>query len=300
MSEYEGDVVNAGERLPGAPEPMQVLTTDLGLQVAFDTWGEADAPLVLFGHGGGQTRHSWASTARRFAEAGYRAVAFDLPGHGDSDWPGDGDYGFEARLRNLQSFLNSLGGTRPVLIGASLSAETFLLAAGEARIDAAALVLADFAPRTREEGFERQRAFMGAHAGGFASLEAVAEAIAQHRGASRPVSLSGLAKVVRRGTDGRFYWHWDPRLLEWRSKEYPLRHARMVAASRRLAIPTLLVRGEHSDVLGEDGAQEFLGLVPQARYEVLPGVGHMVAGDGNDAFGDVALAFLRASPVAEP
>jgi non-heme chloroperoxidase len=277
---------------------MHVRSAANGLRIAFDTWGDPDAPLVLFGHGGGQTRHAWAPTAQRFAAAGYRAVAFDLPGHGDSDWMPDGDYSFEARLRHLESLVRLLGSPRPVLIGASLSAETFLLAAGERRIDAAALVLADFAPRTTDEGFERHRAFMRAHAAGFASLQEVADAIAQHRGTTRPLRHGGLAKVVRRGRDGRLYWHWDPRLLDWRTKEFPLRHARMVAASRGLTMPTLLVRGEHSDVLGEDGAQEFLGLVPHARYAVLQGAGHMVAGDRNDAFGDAALALLRDSPAA--
>jgi pimeloyl-ACP methyl ester carboxylesterase len=288
--------VNAGERLPGTPEPMQVRMTADGLRIAFDTWGDPAAPLVLFGHGGGQTRHAWTSTAQRFAAAGYRAVTFDLPGHGDSDWMPGGDYSFEARLHHLAAFVRLLGSPRPVLIGASLSAETFLLAAGERRIDAAALVLADFAPRTMDEGVERNRAFMQAHADGFASLQEVAEAIALHRGTTRPPRSDGLAKVVRRGRDGRFHWHWDPRLLDWRTKEFALRHARMVAAARGLEIPTLLVRGEHSDVLGEDGAQEFLGLVPHARYTVLRGAGHMVTGDRNDAFGDAALALLRDLP----
>jgi pimeloyl-ACP methyl ester carboxylesterase len=277
---------------------MQVRMTGDGLRIAFDTWGDPAAPLVLFGHGGGQTRHAWASTARRFAAAGYQAVAFDLPGHGDSDWMPDGDYGFEARLRHLASLVQLLGNPQPVLIGASLSAETFLVAAGERRVDAAALVLADFAPRTTDEGFERNRAFMQAHTDGFASLQDVAEAIAQHRGTTRPLRSDGLAKVVRRGRDGRFHWHWDPRFLDWRTKEFPLRHARMVAAARGIEIPTLLVRGEHSDVLDEDGAREFLGLVPHARYTILQGAGHMVAGDRNDAFGDAALALLRNLPAA--
>ncbi|WP_028997936.1 alpha/beta fold hydrolase [Azohydromonas australica] len=290
--------MNAGERLPGTPEPTHVQLTADGLRIAFDTWGDPDAPMVLFGHGGGQTRHAWTSTAQRFAAAGYWAVAFDLPGHSDSDWMPDGDYSFEARLRHLESFVQLLSKPRPVLIGASLSAETFLLAAGERRIDAAALVLADFAPRTMDEGFERNRAFMRAHAAGFASLQEVADAITQHRGTTRPLRHDGLAKVVRRGRDGRYHWHWDPRLLDWRTKEFPLRHARMVAASRELAVPTLLVRGEHSDVLSEDGAQEFLRLAPHAHYSVLQGAGHMVAGDRNDAFGDAALALLRNVPAA--
>jgi hypothetical protein len=50
------------------------------------------AALLL--HGGGQTRHAWARTAHRLAKAGWRVVAIDQRGHGDSRWMADGAYGF--------------------------------------------------------------------------------------------------------------------------------------------------------------------------------------------------------------
>jgi non-heme chloroperoxidase len=287
--------VGAGERLPGTPEPMHVWRGADGLRIAGDSWGDPAAPLVILGHGGGQTRHAWKITARRFADAGFYAVAYDVHGHGDSDWSPEGDYSIESRVRSLRSLVAALGARRPILVGASLSAESFLLAVGEGSVDAAALVLADFAPRTQEAGYERNRNFMTAHANGFASLEEVSDAIAGHAGGERPRRLDGLAKVVRKGADGRFHWHWDQRLIEWRVREYPRRHARMVEASRRIRVPTLLVRGGKSDILTEEGAQEFLQLVPGAKYVVLPGVGHMMAGDRNDGFGRVAVEFVSSA-----
>lgn len=215
--------MNAGERLPGTPAPMQVWRTADGLRVAADSWGVPGAQLVLLGHGGGQTRHAWKATGRQLGEVGYQAVAFDMRGHGDSDWPPDGDYSMDAQVRGLQSLVQVLGAHRkPVLIGASMSAEIFLIAVGECWVDAAALVMVDFAPRTQGEGYERNRAFMAAHTRGFESLEEVADAISSHRGGGgRSVKLDGLAKVVRKGPDGRYYWHWDQRLLDWRVREYP-------------------------------------------------------------------------------
>jgi non-heme chloroperoxidase len=272
---------------------MRLWPTDEGLQIAADAWGDPTAPLVLLGHGGGQTRHAWRATARELGEAGYHAVAFDLPGHGDSDWPADGDYSLDAQIRSLRSLLRALGAARPVLIGASLSAEIFLVAAGEGTVDPAALGMVDYAPRTQEQGYERNRSFMAAHAEGFASLAEAAGAINAHRGVSAPPrKLDGLAKVVRQGADGRYYWHWDSRLLAWREREYPTRYARMAAAARRLTAPTLLVRGGKSDVLSEEGAQEFLQLVPHAEYIQIAGAGHMIAGDRNETFGLAARDFL--------
>jgi len=52
---------------------------------------------------------------------------------------------------------------------------------------------------------------MQSHPEGFATLEAAAEAVSAynpHR--PRPKDIGGLAKNLRKRSDGRYYWHWDP------------------------------------------------------------------------------------------
>src|SRR5690606_37814350 len=71
------------------------------------------------------------------------------------------------------------------------------------------------------------------------------------------------------------------------------RHQRLEACARRLTLPTLLVRGGLSDVLSEEGAQEFLKLCPQCEYVNVTNAGHMVAGDRNDVFGTSVIEFLK-------
>jgi pimeloyl-ACP methyl ester carboxylesterase len=56
-----------------------------GLKLAADVEGDGARGTVMLAHGGGQTRHSWASTAKRLAALGWRTVCLDLRGHGDSD-----------------------------------------------------------------------------------------------------------------------------------------------------------------------------------------------------------------------
>lgn len=291
---------NAGVRLPGTPEPMHYWTGASGQRIAGDSWGPTNGPLVLLQHGGGQTRHAWKHVGVALGEAGYWTISFDARGHGDSDWTADG-YSQDAMVADLEALIVQLGHPRPVLVGASMGGGTSLVAVGEDRVDATALVLVDIAPRIEPAGVQNIQAFMSMKPGGFESLDEVARAIASYQPHRKtPASLAGLAKNVRLGTDGKFHWHWDPRFLE-ASRSLDLRQARLEECGRRLTLPTLLVRGGLSDVLTEHGAEEFLRLAPHSEYVNVEGAAHMVAGDRNDKFGQAVVDFLaRAVPVGRP
>lgn len=268
-------------------------------RIVGDAAGDPADPSVLLCHGGGQTRHSWHTTTRHLAERGWYAVSIDLRGHGDSDWSRDGDYSIDAFSADVVAVARALGG--PALIGASLGGTSSLAALGRTEGDPCgrALVLVDIAPTVEATGVERIRTFMHANLeSGFASLEDVADAVhAYNPHRPRPTDLSGLRKNVRQRADGRWYWHWDPAFMklvptmdEARTREDRTNHLADVA--QRLTVPTLLVRGRQSDLLSEEGAREFLELVPHARYADVGGAGHMVAGDRNDAFNDAVVGFL--------
>jgi non-heme chloroperoxidase len=272
-----------------------------GVRIAGDSWGDPQGPLVLLQHGGGQTRHAWKGAGEKLAAAGYFVVSFDARGHGDSDWARNEDYGQDAMVQDLQCVIAALGNRRPVLVGASMGGSTSLVAVGEKRVDAVALVLVDIAPQIEKQGARNILAFMSQKPEGFESLEEVAEAIATYQPHRvRPRSLDGLAKNVRLGPDGRYRWHWDPR-FRVSNADLEQHQMRLEACAARLTLPTFLVRGGLSDVLSESGAHAFLKLCPQSEYVNVPGAAHMVAGDRNDIFGNAVIEFLsRAVPASEP
>lgn len=273
-------------------EPMHRWSTADGVTIAADSWGEPTRPTVLLQHGGGQTRHAWKGTGEALARAGYRAVAFDLRGHGDSGWAPDGLYTTDVLLADLATVVDAVGSTHPVLVGASMGGGASLAAVGEGHVDASALVLVDFAPRMDPDGVDRVQAFMDERPHGFASLEEVADAVAAYRpGNRRPANVAGLRKNVRLGDDGKYHWHWDPSLLTGHP-DLPEREARFDACAARLTCPALLVRGAMSDVLTEEGARSFLARCRHAEYVNVRGASHMVAGDRNDRFTAAVIHFL--------
>ncbi len=285
-----------------------------GLRLRADAHGDPGDPVVLFLHGGGQTRHAWGGTARALAGDGRRAVCLDLRGHGESDWSeAPGGYRLERFAADLRAVLAELAPpdkagtphfeTPPALVGASLGGLMILLAAGESQQPlASAIVLVDIAPRIESDGAQRITKFMTARPDGYASLEEAADAIAAYtRNRQRPRDLTSLAKNLREGPDGRFRWHWDPRFMGADGPAEIADRERLLRAAGSLHAPTLLVRGRESDILSEAGAREFLDHMPGAEFADVSGSGHMVAGDRNDAFTRAVRDFLdRVAPTKKP
>ena len=265
-----------------------------GVRLVGTRWAvAASRGVVVLLHGGGQTRHSWARTAQRLAAEGWTAVTVDARGHGDSEWHPAQDYTLDGFVDDLLALLPTLEHA-PVLVGASLGGITALVAAGEHPGLAQGLVLVDVVVQLEPNGVDRILAFLAAHADGFASLEEVADAITAYNPIRRrPRSLEGLKKNVRLRPDGRWYWHWDPAFI--RIADEPQRRVdpnRLRAAASHLLIPTLLVRGMHSDVVSDAGMADMMRLVQHAESVEIPAAGHMVAGDDNDVFATRLETFL--------
>ncbi|NEW26343.1 alpha/beta fold hydrolase [Nocardia cyriacigeorgica] len=263
-----------------------------GIELAADQYGPPDGPLVVFLHGGGQTRHSWKQTGAKLAATGMRVVTLDARGHGDSQWSAERDYRRETMVEDLIEVLGQLGGPA-VVVGASMGGITGLLATAVPGGDQiSALVLVDIVTRPEPEGVQRVLDFLGKHRDGFDSLDEVADAVAEympHR--PRPDNTDGLRRNLRE-RDGRWYWHWDPDMLADRAEDPSEITGRMEEVARTLTIPVLLVRGLQSDVVSAEGAAAFQELVPHARMVEIGGAAHTAAGDDNDAFTDAVAEFI--------
>ncbi len=290
---------------PAAPAPLPEtvrISTANGQHITADHWPGDGTPVIL-AHGGGQTRHSWGGTAAKLASNGHRVVSIDLRGHGDSSWVPDGDYSMGGycsdALRVAEWIRHDDADCQVAWVGASLGGMTGLHVVDVAPAWFSSLTLVDITPRPAAKGVNRILEFMAAKAiEGFADLDEAADAIAEyqpHR--PRPKDVSGLAKNLRLGDDGRWRWHWDPAFLDVRSgtnSEHARdrHHDELELIARRLTMPTMLVRGQLSDLVTEAEVDDFMQMVPHARYVDVKDAAHMIAGDKNDVFTDAVVEFL--------
>lgn len=272
-----------------------------GHAIAASVEGARDGMPVILAHGGGQTRRAWKRISTLLAGHGFRAIAIDLRGHGDSEWANDGAYDiadFASDLVAISARLDS----RPAVIGASLGGLAGIVAEGQlAPGSFASLTLVDITPQMEATGVARVVGFMAAHAReGFASPDEAARVISEylpHRPSRK--ATAGLAHYLREKPDGRYYWHWDPAFIDGVMRRHAQNgelddHGRseLSSAATKLSLPVHLVRGGSSDLVSPEAVAHFRNLVPHAAYSDIADATHMVVGDQNDVFGSAIADFL--------
>ncbi|HXH59180.1 alpha/beta fold hydrolase, partial [Iamia sp.] len=114
----EGEPAPAGvdaHHHPGARRPDRHRWIDShGLRLSVWEWGDPEAPPVLFAHGGFDFAGTYDALAPLVADGGWRVVAWDQRGHGDSDHAML--YSWEADLRDAAAVLTTVAdGAVPVL-----------------------------------------------------------------------------------------------------------------------------------------------------------------------------------------
>ena len=251
--------------------------------------GAADRPAVILLHGFNQTCHSWDEFAPRLADDGFRVIALDQRGHGDSDPARDGDYGREAMSDDVARLADALGIARFAVIGMSMGSVHATLATVRHAARVRALVLVDWAPEVEARG-------VGAIAQvanlAFPSFEAsVAAMHAFNPRRSLDNLRARLAHSMGQGEDGQWRWKVDAQRLAAhpRFREPP---ETMWRALEQVACPTMIVRGAQSDLLTEANAARVTQTVRRAELVTVAGAGHSVAGDNPDGFYAAVGPFL--------
>lgn len=116
-------------------------------------------PTVLLLHAGGERRQVWMPVVRTLVEAGFRCVAFDQRGHGESD-------GAAATLAPFAADVRAMIDAQPagsIVVGASLGGLAAIAALADPAVQAkvSGLVLVDVVPDPEPNGVRRFLAATG-------------------------------------------------------------------------------------------------------------------------------------------
>lgn len=264
-----------------------------GLKLAYQEWGDPNAPPIVMLHGFGVSGHMFDEFAERMQDR-YRLLALDQRGHGDSDWSEAGDYSREAFVEDLEGFRKALGLEKFVLIGHSMGGLNAVSYVNRYPGHATALVLVDVGPESSKEGVDNIVRFTrGPDELDFEEFVQMAHRFNPRR------TLENIRERMRHRLkpteSGKWTWKFDKRFRQpdsgltvgWR-----LSSDELWQLFRNIAIPTLLVRGAESDVLSAEVAERCVQEMPAARLVTIPGAGHSVPGDNPDAFTEAVASFL--------
>lgn len=257
-----------------------------GLRLRALCWGDASrVPLVLL-HGGGANAHWWDHLAPALAED-FFVVAPDFRGHGDSDHPAELVVG--AFNDDLEAILDRLGRSDIVLVGHSMGGHVALDHASR-HPETRGLVLLDIVGGAPRRARRIARLALSLRRT-YASRE---EALARYRFvpaaplASEAIRAAIAAASIKEEADGRFGFDFDSRWFSVPSRERP--------PLSSIRCPTLLVRGETSEMLVRESAEAMVREFPDARLCEIPAAGHQVQ---IEAPGAVLAAILEfAAPFA--
>lgn len=260
------------------------------MQLHFDS--EGDGPLVVLLHGFPEYRISWKRQLPALAAAGYRAVAPDLRGYGQSPKPPNVD---DYRLPLLVEDVAELITEPCVLVGHDWGAlVAWFLAMTRPELVRKLVILnvphpALFARELRRSRLQRIKASYQL----FFQLPVIPELfmkifgkrLARRAGRFTKEEIDVYAAHMKRNI--RTMLHYYRALRKTRGELRPM--------MRRIDVPTMLIWGDWEPVFVPEtlhGTEEW---VPDLRFERIPKTGHFVQHDAWERVNQLLLDFLASS-----
>lgn len=247
-------------------------------RMAYREWGDArNRDVLVCVHGLTRSGRDFDELARALCGQ-FRIVCPDVAGRGDSDRLADPKYYTWAQyVADMVTLIARLDVEAVSWVGTSMGGFVGMALAAQAGAPVRRLVLNDAAPVIGRAALERIAAYVG-EAPVFATLD---EAEKYVRTISAPFGPHSDAQWrfltetwVRRGDNGSFRPHYDTRIAEAYRATMPEKDLELWHIYDAVRCPTLLVRGERSDIVSRETATQMASRGPKAKLVEIRGVGH--------------------------
>lgn len=293
---------------PGArtPDRTRHVGAD-GVGIAVHEWGKESDPVVFLVHGGSDFGRTFDLFAAKIADAGWRAVAWDHRGHGDSDYATL--YSWDADVRDALAVMTSTTSSPAPVIAHSKGGALMMQLAEASSYRVSKMVNIDGMPSKRrmpDVPDHDQSRLLAGEIGSWLDYRHDAptavrkpgtlEELAQRRAKMNPRLpiewLEYLVTVGARHDNEGWRWKLDPTMRfggfgPWRPEWSALR---MVS----LTMPFLGLLGTVDEPMGWGArARDILPWIPQGgRLEILDGVGHFIHIEEPDVVSAMVLEFI--------
>ena len=239
----------------------------------FTEAGSGEAVVLV--HAGVADRRMWDEHLGWLAQAGFRAIAVDLPGFGEAP----AQPGQHAEWEDVLSTMHDLYVERATVVGNSFGAAVALRVAAVAPAAVAAMALiSPPAPGLQpspelEAVWEAEEAALEA-----GDIDAAVEVIVD------AWTLPGAPDELRQRIATMQRRAFELQLACPDAQEAPDPLEQHPEVLERLAVPTVTAAGEHDMRDFIDGAQRIAQVLPDARYVTIEGAGHLAPLEAPRAF----------------
>lgn len=247
-------------------------------RIAYLEWGDPrNRDALLCVHGLTRTARDFDDLARALCGT-WRVVCPDLAGRGDSERLSDPAlYGLPQYVSDMVTLIARLDTEAVNWVGTSLGGLIGMALAAQTGTPLKTLVLNDAGPLLARASLERIAGYLG-QAPAFPSLEkaeAYIRAINAPFGAHSDAQWRFLTETwLRKNEDGTYRANYDPRIAEPYRAAIPDKDVELWPLYDAVRCPTLVLRGELSDLLSRSTTEEMTRRGPKAKVVEIKGVGH--------------------------
>lgn len=265
-------------------------------RVVYYEWGAPDnASVVVCVHGIGRNGRDFDVLGEALAPT-HRVLAIDMPGRGASEWLRDPmDYVAPVYLGTLTALIAASGADTVAWVGTSMGALLGIIAAAQPDTPVARLVVNDAGPVIEPAALARIGQYFGTDPSfaTYAELQAYVRTVSATFGPLTDAQWDHVVRTnARQRPDGSWGVGYDPSIaVPFRAQPaganlWPLWDA--------IRCPTLVLRGERSDLLSRETAQAMSERGPRPRVVEIAAVGHAPTLLPCDQV-DIVVEFLRST-----
>lgn len=246
-------------------------------RVAVYQWGGAPEHTVVCVHGLTRNARDFDFLAAALSPR-FRVVAVDMPGRGQSEWLARKEsYQLASYITDIQAVLAHIGVQAVDWVGTSMGGMLGMLLAAQSPGTIRRLVLNDVGAHIPGPALAR----LGGYVGKYVRFATRAEAETCMRAIYAPFGIREEAQwqhlfrhSLQELPDGSVRMAYDPAIGDALSRDPEPQDIELWELWKNIHCPVLLLRGEHSDILARETAQQMQALHPATTLHEVPGVGH--------------------------